>query len=123
MPEPGSGPTRAPAGDRREPVRDGRSHGGTASQRMRARDRDDCAVRTLRRSPKWVTLALDDEGRDFDRIELGEAAFFRPARRVERKREAQDGDRASLGGRSTRDPRAQRSTASQHGEAAEWAFA
>jgi hypothetical protein len=86
---------------------------------MGARDADDRAIRTLRRSPERVILALDDEGRDFDRLELGEAAFFRPAGGVERKGEAQDGDRVSLRSGSTRDPRAQRSTASQDGESAE----
>jgi hypothetical protein len=78
-----------------------------------------CAVRALRWHPEWITVALDNERRNLDVIELGKAALLGAARRVERERETQDGDRVGLVGGATRYPRAQRSTASQDWEATE----
>lgn len=106
-----------------EPFRDGRGNSGVAPQRMGARDAGDLAVRTLGRCPERVVRALDHEGRDVHGVELGEAALFGAARRMEGKREAQDGDRPGLGCGPTRDPRAQRSTAGHEREPAEWAGA
>jgi hypothetical protein len=57
-----------------------------------ARDGDDNAIRALGRHPERVALALDDEGRDFDGVELREAALLGASGRVEREREAEDGD-------------------------------
>ena len=78
------------------------------------------AVRTLGRCPERVVRALDHEGRDVHSVQLGEAALFGATRRMEGKREAQDGYRPGLGCGPTRDPRAQRSTAGHEGEPAEW---
>ena len=107
----------------REPFRDGRGNTGVALQRVSAGDAGDLAVRTLGRCPERVVLALDHEGRDVHGVQLGEAALLGAARRMEGKREAQDGDRPGLGSGPTRDPRAQRSTADREGEPAEWAGA
>jgi hypothetical protein len=98
----------------REPVRDRPSNGSATSQRVRARDAHDRAIRALRRHTERVALALDDERRHLDRIELREATLLWAARRVERKGEAQDGDRIGLSGGATRDPRAQRPTTGQN---------
>ena len=73
--------------------------------------------------PNGSFLALDHKRRDVHGVELGEAALFGAARRMEGKREAQDGDRPGLGCGPTRDPRPQRSTAGHEGEPAEWAGA
>jgi hypothetical protein len=82
-----------------------------------------CPVCSIGRHPEWVALALNDEGRDYDLIELGEAALLGAARRVKWERKAQDGDRVRLGCGAARDPRAQRSTAGQDRKAAERAIA
>jgi hypothetical protein len=86
---------------------------------MGTRDAGDRAVRALRRRPERVALALDDEGGDADGVEFVEAALFRAARRVEREREAQDGDRVGLGCGSACDAGAQRSAAAHDGKAAQ----
>jgi hypothetical protein len=86
-------------------------------------DADNGAVRPIGRRPEGIALALDDEGRDIDVIELSEAAPVGAARRVEWKCEAYDGDRVGLSRGATRNPRAQRSTAGQDREAAERSFA
>ena len=75
------------------------------------------------RHPERVALALDDEGRDFDLIELGEAALLGAARRVEWKCQTQEGDGVGLSRGAARDSRAQRSTAGQDREAAKWTLA
>jgi hypothetical protein len=68
-------------------------------------DASDDAVRAARRCSERVALALDDEGRDSDCIQLGEAALLWTTGWVEREREAQDGDRVGLGCGAARDPR------------------
>jgi hypothetical protein len=55
-------------------------------------DAGDGAVRAGRWSSERVALALDDEGRDSEAVELGEAALLGTAGWVEREREAQDRD-------------------------------
>lgn len=90
---------------------------------MGARDPHDHAVRTLRRHTEWVALALDDERGDLNRIELLETTFLRPAGRVERKGEAQNGDRIGHRGGATGDPRTQRPAPGQDGHAAECVLA
>jgi hypothetical protein len=117
-----SGPRDAQA-DVREPFGDGCGNTGVALEGVSAGDAGDRAVRTLGRCPERVVLALDHEGRDVHSVQLGEAALFGAARRMEGKREAQDGDRPGLGSGPTRDPRAQRSTAGREGEPVEWADA
>jgi hypothetical protein len=57
-----------------------------------SRDASDGAVRAGRRSSERVALALDDEGRDSEAVELGEAALLGTTGWVEREREAQDRD-------------------------------
>jgi hypothetical protein len=57
-----------------------------------AGDAGDGAVRAIGWRPERVALALDDEGRDFDGVELREAALLGTSGRVEREREAEDGD-------------------------------
>jgi hypothetical protein len=47
---------------------------------------------------------LDDEGRDFDGVELGEAALLGASGRVEREREAEDGDGVGRGCGAACDP-------------------
>jgi hypothetical protein len=88
---------------------------------MGSRDAGNFAVRAGGRHSEWVAFALHDEGRDFDIVELGEAALFGPARRVERECKAEDADRFGLGRGAARNPRPQRSTAGQNREAAEGA--
>jgi hypothetical protein len=86
---------------------------------MGSRYAGNLAARAFGRHPEGVALPLYDEGRDFDLIELAEAALLGAARRVEWEGEAHDGDRVRLGCGAARDPRAQRSTTGQDREAAE----
>jgi hypothetical protein len=47
---------------------------------------------------------LDDEGRDFDGVELREAALLGTSGRMEREREAEDGDGVGRGCGAACDP-------------------
>ena len=111
--------TRATRLGCRKPVRHGGRNSSAASQRVGARDADNGAVRARRRRPERVVLALDDQRRDVDGVELREAALLGVARWVEWEREADDGDRVGLGCRAARDAGARRAAASQDREAAE----
>jgi hypothetical protein len=74
---------------------------------MVARDLDDPAIRALRRHAEPVALALHDEHRDLDRLQLGQAAlrwFIPSPRRQERKGETEDRLAAGLLHRATCDP-------------------
>jgi len=55
---------------------------------VRARYADHGASRALRRCSERVALALDDESRDVDGIELGESALLGATGWMEREREA-----------------------------------
>jgi hypothetical protein len=59
---------------------------------------DDRAFRARRRHPEPVAFALDHERRHRDRVELGQPALLAPPGRINRKREAEHGDRAGLRG-------------------------
>ena len=72
--------------------------------------------------PNGSLLALHDEGRDIDGVELREAALLGAAGRVEGEREADEGDRLGVGGRAARDAGAGGAAAGQDREAAEWAL-
>ncbi len=73
-----------------------------------------------RRDAEAVSLALDDERRDLDRVELGETAHrsraAAPLRRHEREGEAEDAGRAGRLGRATGHPRARGAAAGDERE-------
>src|SRR5436190_22849842 len=69
----------------RKPLRNHRRHALAVPERVRARDTSDDTVWTVRRCPERVVLALHDEGRDVDGIELVEAALLGPTARGERE--------------------------------------
>jgi hypothetical protein len=92
------------AAERREPFQDDRSNGGLAFERVGAGDAGEGAVRAFGRHPERVALALDNEGRDFDGVELGEAALLGATGRVDWEREAEDGDRLGRGCGAACDP-------------------
>jgi predicted GNAT family acetyltransferase len=75
---------------------------------MRSGDEHDLAVRAGRRAAEGVALALDDERRHRDAVELGQARLLRLPRRVEREREAEDAGCADGRGGPARDARARR---------------
>jgi Family of unknown function (DUF6308) len=90
---------------------------------VRAGDANDGAVRAVRRHPERIALALDDQGRNVDRIELREPALLRAAGRVEREGKTQDPARIGGGGGAARDAGAGRpTTCQQEVEAAERAL-
>src|SRR5206468_10252935 len=62
-----------------------------APERMRSGDRDHGASRPGWGHSERITLALDDQRRDGDGVELLEPALLRAARRVDGKREAEHG--------------------------------
>ena len=71
-------------------------------------DDDDLPDRTARGHAERVALALDDEHRNLDRIELVLARLLGLARRMLGKREAQHGVAPVCGGGPARDARAER---------------
>jgi hypothetical protein len=79
--------------ERGEPGRDGLADGPRVRlQPVIALDRDDLPARRLGRHPEAVALALHDEDRDVDGLELGETTLRRPvpaAGREEGKGEAE----------------------------------
>src|SRR5437762_3059250 len=75
----------------REPFGDRIRDSAAVSEGMRPGDVYDDAVRARRRGSEGVALALDDQRRDRDAVELVQAALLRLAGRVEREREAEDG--------------------------------
>ena len=80
---------------------------------------DDSAVRARRWHPERVALALYDERRDTDGLELGEAALLGVSRWMDWKREADEGDRVGLDRRAAGDAGARRAAAGQEREPAE----
>ena len=77
-----------------------------------------------RRHPERVVLALDDERRDADGVELGQAALLRPARGGgSGEREAEHADRAGRRSGAAGDARAGGAAAGDERQAAELARA
>jgi DNA-binding transcriptional MerR regulator len=104
------------------------AHGGAnrvevGLQAVVARDPDDGAARPRWRHPEAVALALDDEHRDLDRVQLVDPA--RPwllalaGRRLERERQTEDGDGIRVLRRPTGNPSAQRAPAGDQRQATE----
>ena len=92
-----------------EPVADRLSDRGEVGAEAVVRlDLHHLALRPGRRDPERVARALDDEHRDGDGLELGQAArrVARASRRPEREREAEDARGAGGRGRAAGDPRA-----------------
>src|SRR5919202_1430135 len=58
------------------------------AQAVVALEAHDLASGSLGRHPERVALALHDQHRHLDRLELGQARLLRPSRRVQREREA-----------------------------------
>src|SRR5437762_9607247 len=79
-----------PPANPREPFGDRFRDRAAVSEGMRPGDARHGAVRAGRRDAEGVVLALDDQRRDRDGVELVQAAFLRLAGRVEREREAED---------------------------------
>ena len=81
----------------------------------------DRAQRAFGRHAEGVALALDDERRDLDGVQLRESAFRGLARlasrRLEREGEAENGDRPELGRGATGDARAEGAAADDEREA------
>src|SRR5918912_3901888 len=89
------------------------SDGGAAPKGVRPRDRHDLASRPRGRKSEWVALALDDERRHPDSVQLREAALLRPPRWVERECEAEHGGRAHFPRGAARDARARGAAADE----------
>ena len=74
---------------------------------MVPRNADDRSARAVRRHPERVALALHDERRDLNRVQLGQPALggiVALAGRMQWEGEAQDGDCADVRGRATGNP-------------------
>jgi len=97
--------------DRFEPGDNGLGDRSTVAQRMRTGDENDPTARRLGRGPERVALALDDQRRDRDGVELLEAALLRLARWMDREREAENGHGLGLRGGTASDARACRAAA------------
>ena len=102
--------------DGRQPLPDRGGDGlDVGSEAVIARDEYDPAVRTGRRNPERIALALDDEHGHLHPLELlepaGRCGFRAAAGWAERESEAQDGDGAHLGGCPAGHARAERATA------------
>jgi hypothetical protein len=93
---------------------------------MCSRNEDDGPVRAFGRNAERVALALDDERRHGDRVELGQSALGRilsASRRVYRKRKAEHRDGTDFGGRPAGNASARRPSAAHHRQPAELAIA
>lgn len=89
---------------------------------MVAWDTDHYAAGTVGRHPEWVGLALDDEHRDGDGVELREPALRRIvplAGRMDREREAEHRDRLRLGRGPAGHPGTGRAPAGDEGQSLE----